>query len=220
MIARRGLMIGAAAAAALTLRPLNAGPVATRPPRLLAFGDSLTAGFGLPSDQGLVPVLSRWLADNGRSAKLVNAGLSGDTTYGGRIRIGWSILRGADAIMVELGGNDMLTGIPVSKSEANLDAILTRATANGRPVLLVGIQAPPGDPEWRQEWADMWPRLADRHGVLLWSDLYAPISALPHHQRVSMLQSDGTHPSAAGVRLIVDALGPKVRDLLDAVKTD
>lgn len=208
-------MIGRREMIALAALTLAAGPVPARTPaRILAFGDSLTAGYGLKPDAGLVPVLTRWLAENGRPVQVVNGGLSGDTTYGGRVRIGWSLLRGADAVIVELGGNDMLIGIPPENTEANLDAILTHATSGGRPVLLVGVPSPAKDDAERLAWAAIWPRLAERHGALLWPDLYAPIAALPPQKRTAMLQSDGVHPSAEGVRLIVEALGPSVLNLI------
>lgn len=183
------------------------------PPRILAFGDSLTAGYGLPQGKGLVPVLSRRLAQQGRPAILLDGGLSGDTSYGGRVRIGWSLRRGADAVMVQLGGNDMLTGITPARAEANFDAILTRAGQDGRPVLLIGIRTPEDHPQ-QAEWAALWPRLAARHHCLLLADLYAPLAAIAARDRAAYLLADGTHPSAQGVELIVEALAPKVRDLL------
>ncbi|MBU3028574.1 arylesterase [Paracoccus sp. XHP0099] len=184
------------------------------PPRLLALGDSLTGGSGLEPRDGLVPVLSDWLAARGRRVEILNAGEAGDTTSGGRDRIDRLLDQNVDAVMVELGGNDMLMGLGPEQAEANLDAILSRAGANGRPVLLVGIQAPPGDAAWRQAWAELWPRLAGQHEVVLLPDLYAPLVALPADELAQMLQRDGLHPSAKGVRLIVEALGPKVETLL------
>lgn len=213
MIRRRRLLALGALLAVSARAPLLAGQPAP-PPRLLAFGDSLTAGGGLAPDEGLVPVLSAWLAAHGSPARLINAGRGGDTTADGRRRIADALRQGADAVMVELGGNDMLGGLDPAAAERNLDAILTQAGAGGRPVLLVGIQAPPGDPAWRQGWAEMWPRVARRHGALLWADLYAPLAALPAAQQGRMLQADGIHASAEGVRVIVEALGPTVRQLL------
>lgn len=192
-----------------------ATPAQAQMPQVLAFGDSLTEGYGLTTRQGLVPVLEDWLARHGTPATISNAGLSGDTTYGGRVRIGWSLRRfGGDAVIVELGGNDMLMGFSPEKAEANLDAILTQAGASGRPVLLVGIQAPQGPSEWRNAWARIWPRLAQRHDAYLLPDLYAPLAAAPKSVRPALLQADGVHPSAKGVRLIVEALGPCVQALI------
>ncbi|MDP5307493.1 arylesterase [Paracoccus spongiarum] len=214
-IARRDvLMLGAMAA----LAPCGAGAALPAPPRLLAFGDSLTAGYGLAPDEGLVPVLSGWLAARGHPVRLLNAGLSGDSTYGGRVRIGWSLLRRPDAAIVALGGNDMLMGLAPEQAEANLDAILARATAGGRPVLLVGVRAP--DPARQPGWAAIWPRLAERHGTLLWPDLFAPLAALAPDRLAQALQPDGVHPTASGVRIIVEGLGPLVLRLLDRLDRD
>lgn len=192
-----------------------AWPAWADPPRILMFGDSLTAGAGLPAGQGLTAQLERWLDDQGTPATILNGGLSGDTTYGGRVRIVTALARHRpDAVIVELGGNDMLRGWSPGRAESNLDAILTRAGVEERPVLLVGIQAPVRDAAWRRRWAAIWPRLAERHGALLMADLYAPIAALPGDRRAPLLQGDGVHASARGVQAIVRALGPRVQALI------
>lgn len=189
-------------------------------PRVVIFGDSLTEGFGLPPEDGLVPALDRWLEAQGQGAHLVNAGLSGDTTYGGRVRIGAALRRGADAVVVELGGNDLLGGFEPAATEANLDAILTRAgrdrMGRPRPVLLVGI-AVPGHPKAAQ-WAEIWPRLAARHDALLLADLYAPITGAA--DPFALLQPDRLHPNAQGVEKLVEHLGPKLLELLDKTEED
>lgn len=218
---RHALILGAALALPAGRRAARAEGAPARPaalPRLLAFGDSLTAGFGLPPHQGLVPRLGAWLAAAGQPADILNGGLSGETTEGGLTRIGWALLRGPDAVMVELGGNDMLIGVSPKRAEANLDRILTRAGAGGRPLLLVGVQAPARLDT--AAWAAIWPRLAARHDALLVPDLYAPIAALPPEDRSRMLQPDGVHPSEPGVRLIVEALGPEVLRLLGRATPD
>jgi acyl-CoA thioesterase-1 len=206
---RRHLLIMGAVLAAT-------GPVRAQAlPRLMCFGDSLTAGYGLPREQGLVPQLANYLHDTRRAAQLINAGISGDTTYGGRVRIGLSIERHEpDAIIVELGGNDMLRKFDPVKSGQNLDAILTAATKGGRPVLLVGIHAPAGDADWRRGWSQLWPTLANRHQTLLLQDLYAPLAEVAPEDRALLLQDDGVHPSALGVQRIVQHLGPVTAQLL------
>ncbi len=207
MIGRRGVL---AAAGAMAL----AGAAPTRP-RVLAFGDSLFAGYGLPRGAGMVPQLQAWLDRYGPPAHVVGAALSGDTTYGGRVRIGLSLHRHRpDAVIVELGGNDMLMGWAASRAESNLDAILIQASAGGRPLLLVGLNPIPGDPAWRQAWRAIWPRLAERHGAVLLPSLYAPIAALPKAEHRNYLLGDGVHPNAAGIRLMAAALGPKVGQML------
>lgn len=187
-------------------------------PRVVIFGDSLTEGYGLSPDKGLVPALDRWLAAQGREAHLVNAGLSGDTTYGGRARINAALRRGADAVVVELGGNDMMGGIDAKAAEANLDAILTRAghdrMGRPRPVLLVGIAAP--DHPRAAEWAALWPRLAARHDTLLLADLYTPITGAS--DPFVLLQPDRLHPNAGGVEALAEHMGPKLLELLDQIE--
>nr|WP_111302005.1 arylesterase [Paracoccus saliphilus] len=206
---RRDVLAGATALA--VARPAAADTV----PSLLCFGDSLTAGYGLGRTEGLVPQLSHWLADRGHRVRLIDGGMSGDTTYGGRVRIGLSLRRHRpDAVMVELGGNDMLRGWSADQAEANLDAILTTAGEGGRPLLLVGIHSPGGDAAWRKGWAAIWSRLAARHEALLLPDLYAPLAAVPPARRGPLMLRDGVHPSAQGVRLIVDHLGPVAAELV------
>ncbi|WP_295043724.1 arylesterase [uncultured Paracoccus sp.] len=208
MIGRRGLLGGAGAMALAGAAPPR--------PRVLAFGDSLFAGYGLPRGAGMVPQLQAWLDRNGPPVTILPAAISGDTTYGGRARIGFSLRRNRpDAVIVELGGNDMLLGWTAARAEANLDAILARAGQGGRPLLLVGLNPIPGDADWRQAWRAVWPRLADRHGAVLLPSLYAPIAALPKAEHRDYLLADGVHPNAAGIRLMVAALGPKVGQMLD-----
>lgn len=210
----------------MTLRALalflamTTAPLAARaePIRLLAFGDSLTAGYGLAASQGLVPRLQQWLADRGHDVLVLDGGISGDTTAGGRARIAQALARGRpDAVMVELGGNDLLYNLDVAGAESNLDAILTAAGQGGRPVLLVGIAKPDRDEARRRAWAELWPRLAQRHGALLYENLYAPLFALSPADLPRMLQADRVHASAEGVGLVVEALGPQVEALLAQV---
>ncbi|WP_347139995.1 arylesterase [Paracoccus sp. SSK6] len=206
MIGRRGVLAGAAMALAAAAPPR---------PRVLAFGDSLFAGYGLAPGQGMVPQLQAWLDRDGTPATVIAAALSGDTTYGGRARIGFSLRRHRpDAVIVELGGNDMLLGWSAARAEANLDAILAQAGQGGRPLLLVGLNPVPGEAAWRQAWRDIWPRLAERHGAVLLPSLYAPIAARPRSEHRNYLLADGVHPNAAGIRLMAAALGPKVRQML------
>ena len=184
-------------------------------PRILMLGDSLTAGFGLPASQSLPRQLERWLADRGTPATIINGGLSGDTSYGGRVRIGPALRRHQpDAVIVELGANDMLMGLPPARTRANLAAILSRAAAGGRPVLLVGIGAPTRDRALRARWAAIWPALAQGSGARLMPDLYAPITAVPPAARGPLLQRDGLHPSASGTAALAHALGPHVQALI------
>lgn len=192
-------------------------PAAAEMPEVLAFGDSLTQGYGLMPGEGLVPQLQGWLAAQGTEVQVVNAGVSGDTTAGGRARIDWSLTPGIDAVIVELGGNDLLRGLPPAAARANLDAILATVTARGLPVLLVGLPAPGNyGPAYKAEFDAIWPALAEKYHALLLPDLLAPIAALPPEERAArgLMQGDNIHPSAAGVKLVVAELGPKVLELL------
>lgn len=117
-------------------------PAWAEPVTVVALGDSLTAGYGLSPEAGLVPQLQAWLTEQGRDVVVVNAGVSGDTTAGGLARLDWSLTPETDALIVELGGNDMLRGLPPAEARANLEAILKAGQARGLPMLLVGMKAP------------------------------------------------------------------------------
>lgn len=197
---------------------LCAGAAAqTAPPVLVAFGDSLTAGFGLPPEDGFVPQLQAWLAARGSEVTVQNAGVSGDTTAGALARIDWTLSAPVDAMIVTLGGNDLLRGIPPEEARANLDAILSRAGEQGVPVLLVPMAAPGNyGADYKTAFDAIYPELAAKHGALLAEPFLAPILALPDRQQAlaDFIQPDGLHPNAKGVALVVEALGPKVLDLL------
>ena len=199
---------------------LAAAPMAAATPlRILAFGDSLTEGYGLPRKDGLVPQLQNWLRARGHDVLVLNGGLSGDTTAGGRVRIGYSLARHKpDAVIVELGGNDLLMGFSPAMVEDNLDSILGQAGKAGRPLLLVGIASPDHDDPLRRDWAEVWPRMAAQHDALLMENLYQPLFDLPGEGYKTMLQPDGLHASAEGVGLIVQSLGPKVEALIEKAK--
>ena len=194
---------------------LAATPVAAEPLRILAFGDSLTEGYGLLPKDGLVPQLQNWLTARGHDVVVLNGGLSGDTTAGGRVRIGYSVARHKpDAVIVELGGNDLLLGFTPRSVENNLDSILDQAGKGEKPLLLVGIASPELSADQQRAWAEIWPRVAARHDALLMPNLDQPLFDLPGDGYLAMLQEDRLHASAAGVHLIVESLGPKVEELI------
>ncbi len=202
------------ALAVLLLAPLAAGAA---PKSLLAFGDSLTAGYGLAPDEGFVPQLQRWLADRGADVAVINAGVSGDTTAGGLARLDWTLSAPVDAMILTLGGNDLLRGLPPEAARANLDAILTKAAEKGIPVLLVPMQAPGNyGKDYKDSFDAIYAGLAAKHGAILADPFLAPILALPDRQKAlaDYVQPDGIHPDADGVALVVEALGPKVLELL------
>jgi acyl-CoA thioesterase I len=189
--------------------------------RILAFGDSLTAGFGLPDGAGFVPRLEAWLADHGAGdVTVVNGGVSGDTSAGGLARIGWALGDDIDGVIVELGANDMLRGIDPGVTQANLDGILTEIDAAGLPAILAGLPAPPNYPEdYRRAYKAMFRDLAREHGAIYYSSFLAGMGqGRSVRQIMRLMQSDGLHPNADGVAAIVDHIGPVVLELVAAAR--
>lgn len=196
---------------------LLATPAVGEEVTILALGDSLTAGYGLQQDAGLVPQLQDWLDARSQNATLINAGVSGDTTAGGLARLDWSLTPEVDAVIVALGGNDFLRGIDPGVSRANLAGILDITAREGLDVLLVGINASGNyGPDYQQEFNAMYPELAESYGALLVRDFFdgfrEPVEV--GTDLGDFMQADGIHPNAAGVALIVDSLGPFVEDLI------
>jgi acyl-CoA thioesterase I len=196
------------------------GSVFAEPLTIVALGDSLTAGYGLDQNVGFVPQLQGWLVAQGRDVKVVNAGVSGDTTAGGLARLDWSLSEDADALIVNLGGNDLLRGLDPAGSRANLDAILAKAAGRGLPVLLVGLRAPGNyGAAYKDAFDAIFPELAAKYGALVTENYFLPL--IDQNTRLldpALMQADGIHPNAKGVAVLVAVLGPKVLDLLDRVK--
>jgi acyl-CoA thioesterase-1 len=179
------------------------------PVRILALGDSLTAGYGLPEPDAFTSQLQRALVGAGLEATVINAGVSGDTSAGGRARLGWAMSDKPDAMILELGANDGLRGLDPKETERNLDAILAGAKAAGLPVLLSGMKAPPNlGAEYGAEFDAVYPRLAAKHGVLFDPFFLEGVAARPE-----LNQDDGIHPNAAGVAVIVERMLPLVLKL-------
>ena len=188
---------------------------AAEPPvRLLALGDSLTAGYGLPPGEGFVPRLQAALAAAGRSVRVIDAGVSGDTTAGGLARLDWALADQPQAALVELGGNDGLRGLPPQQSKANLAGILDRLARRGIPVLLAGMLAPPNlGAEYGREFAAVFHDLArERPGVIFYPFFLDGVAGDP-----ALNQPDGIHPNARGVAVVVGRILPAVETLLDRV---
>ena len=186
---------------------------------LVALGDSLTQGYGLPQGEGFVPALQDWLEGQGRDVNVINAGVSGDTTAGGLSRVAWSLTDETDAMIVALGGNDLLRGIAPETARANLDGILSAATERGLPVLLVGLLAPSNyGPEYKQAFDALYVELSEKYGTLFYPEFFAGLrdenGAQPQNL-AAFMQPDGIHPNAEGVERIVDEMGPVVAELLD-----
>ncbi len=206
----------------LALAFVLAAPAVAQEITIAALGDSLTQGYGLVQDDGFVPQLQDWLAARGHQARLINAGVSGDTTAGGLSRIGWTLTPDVDALILALGGNDLLRGLPPEASRANLEGILIAARDAGVPVLLVGMEAPGNyGPEFKAAFDAIYPDLAAQYGALHAESFLGPLTqaaeADPRAALASYMQADGIHPNAAGVALIVEALGPVVERLIAAV---
>jgi acyl-CoA thioesterase-1 len=183
-----------------------------------ALGDSLTQGYGLPPEDGFVPQLSDWLTSAGADITLINAGVSGDTTAGGLSRIEWTLTPEVDALIVALGGNDILRGIDPAVARANLSGILDVAQSRGLPVLLVGLDAPSNyGADYEADFEAIYTDLAADYDTLLYPDFLAAISSQPDRASAlrDLMQPDGIHPNATGVRRIVDDLGPSVLDLIE-----
>lgn len=211
----KGKLVALAVAALVTF-PARAEPV-----NVLAFGDSLTAGYGLAAEDGFVPQLQAWLNDKGIEAVVINGGVSGDTTAGGLARIDWALTPDVDAMILALGGNDLLRGLPPEQARANLDAILARADARGIPVLIVPVEAPANyGPDYKARFDAIWQDLATAHGVLLGPPFLAPITRIEDRARAlaDYMQADGIHPNAQGVALIVREIGPHVARLIERAR--
>ena len=194
----------------LLLFCFNTVPALAAEKLVLAFGDSLTAGYNLPPGQGFAPQLQAALRREGIAATVANAGVSGDTTAGGRARLGWTLSglpRQPDLAIVELGANDMLRSVDPAETEKNLDAILAELKARHIPVLLAGMLAARNlDPAYRARFEAIFPRLARKYGAKLYPFFMDGVA-----QDRSLRQADGLHPTAAGVRVIVTRIGPAVR---------
>ncbi|MEL7468552.1 MAG: arylesterase [Pseudomonadota bacterium] len=197
---------------------LSVGLAQAAPLKLVALGDSLTHGYGLPPEDGFVPQLERWLKGQGQDVTVINMGVSGDTTEGGRARIDWALGGGADAVIVALGGNDLLRGIDPQRSRENLDAMLGALSAKGLPVLLAGMQAPLNyGPEFKEAFDGMYPAVAEAHGAILYPSFMEGLVTETGTME-DLIQDDGIHPNSKGVALMVESIGPKVLELLARVE--
>ena len=196
---------------ALALVVLTAAGVSAAPKTILAFGDSLTAGLGLGPADAFPAKLEAALKARGHDVKVINAGVSGDTAVDGAARLDWALSEPVDAVIVELGANDALRGLPVAQSEQALDQLLTALDQKKLPVLLAGMKAPPNmGAEYQQQFDGMYQRLAAKHpGTILYPFFLDGVAADPR-----LNQPDGMHPTAAGVDVIVARMLPSVEQLL------
>ena len=176
-------------------------------------GDSLTSGHGLIKGESLPDKLQEALQKDAPGAQVLNAGVSGDTTAGGKSRLAWSLSAKPDALIVALGANDGLRGLAPEQTYANLNAILEAAKKAEIPVLLAGMRGPPNfGPEYGAAFNAVFPRLAKEHGTGFYPFLLDGVAAIP-----DLNQDDGIHPNPKGVAVIVKNLLPHVRDLIAQV---
>ena len=186
----------------------------TKPLKLVAFGDSLSAGYNLPGSAAFPTVLEKLLRDKGISVEIANAGVSGDTSQGGLERLDWSVPDGTDGVILELGANDALRGVDPALTETSLDAIVTRLKARGIPVLLAGMYAPRSNgPDYVARFDAIYPKLAEKHGLILYPFFLDGIAG----DRV-LNQPDMLHPTAEGVRVIVQRILPTVERFLASLR--
>jgi acyl-CoA thioesterase I len=205
------------ATALLSISLLGASPPAPPEipgrPLVLAFGDSLTAGYGLDQGLGFAPQLQATLRRHGIAATVVDGGVSGDTSEAGKARLGWTLdglERKPDLVILELGANDMLRGLDPALTERNLDAMLTELERRQIPVLLAGMRAAPNlDPAYVARFDALYPALARRHRVATYPFFLEGVAA-----QNGMQQADGMHPTFGGVKRIVSGITPSVKKLL------
>ncbi|MWD27974.1 arylesterase [Aquicoccus sp. SCR17] len=192
------------------------------PVQIVALGDSLTAGYGLQRDKGFVPRLQAWLDARGAEAEVVNAGVSGDTTAGGLARAEWSLGDKADAMILALGGNDLLRGIDPAVTRENLRQILQIAEAKGVEVMLVGLQSSGNyGAAYKQEFDAIYPDLSEEFGTLYESNWFRALANDGQGMiDQKWMQGDGIHPNGRGVERIVEQLGPTVLDLVERAQAD
>ncbi len=180
---------------------------------IVAFGDSLMAGLNLPQEDAFPEQLEKALTAKSHDVRVINSGVSGDTASDGLARLDWAMPDDADAVILELGANDALRGLPVAEAEKALEEILTRLKARNIEVLIAGMEAPRNwGEDYTQAFRDMYSSLADRHDALLYPFFLDGVAMDP-----SLNLDDGIHPNADGVAVIVERILPDVEALIARV---
>ena len=199
-----------AAAFAAVIATLPAAYAQGQPIRLVALGDSLSAGYNLPQEAAFPTVLERALKAKGYKVEVANAGVSGDTSSGGLDRLDWSVPDGTDGVILELGANDMLRGLDPTGTRKNLDAIVERLKSRNIPVLLAGMVASRNlGPAYVQKFDSIYPDIAKTHDLVLYPFFLDGVAG-----DRSLNLPDGLHPSAKGVEIIVERILPSVESFL------
>jgi acyl-CoA thioesterase I len=177
---------------------------------IVALGDSLTAGFGLPQSESFPTKLEAALKAQGKNVSVVNAGVSGDTVSAALARLDWALPPEANAVIVELGGNDALQGLPPAEIEAALAKIIERLKAKGLPVLIAGMESPRNmGKDYVDQFRAIYADLAERYGAVLYPFFLDGVAL-----DAGLMQEDAIHPNAKGVDRIVQGILPKVDELL------
>jgi acyl-CoA thioesterase-1 len=206
------MLLFAAAALATPLQSARAGRLL----KLVAFGDSLTAGYMLPADAAFPAVLEKALKAKGHDVSIANAGVSGDTTTGGLDRLDWSVPDGTDGVILELGANDMLRGTDPAVTRKALDTIISRLKARGIPVLLAGMKASTNlGPDFIAKFDAIYPDLAQQYGLVLYPFFLTGIAGDP-----ALNLADRLHPNPKGVQRIVEEILPSVETFLGRLQAN
>ncbi len=184
---------------------------------ILAYGDSLVAGYGLPAEAAFPSQLEAELQARGHQVNVINAGVSGDTTAGGLARLDWTLAGDApDIVLLALGANDALRGIDPASTKDNLDAMLDRLLEDNIPVLLAGMMAPRNwGREYQEAFDSLYPALAEKHDVPLYPFILEGVATDP-----ALNQADGIHPNAQGVKVMVEGLAPALEPLIEGLKPE
>jgi acyl-CoA thioesterase-1 len=210
-LVRRVLAVNLCVAA--LLMPAHADD-SKRPIKLVAFGDSLTAGYMLPPAQAFPAQLAKALRDKGHTVEVSNAGVSGDTTANGLERFDWAIPEGTEAVILELGANDALRGLPPKNARANLEQIISKLRARNIEVLLAGMVAPKNmGSAFEREFNPIYSELASKYGLVYYPFFLDGVAMDP-----ALNLGDGIHPSGKGVAKIVERILPSVEELLSRVE--
>ncbi|HEX7283409.1 MAG TPA: arylesterase [Vicinamibacterales bacterium] len=190
--------------------PAPAAPVAAARPRVVFLGDSLTAGLGLPTDQSYPSLIGKRLEDKGLEYEIVNAGVSGDTSAGGLRRLDWSLQGDVRALVVALGANDGLRGLPPDEMKKNLEAILDRAKGRNIPVVLAGMEAPPNfGADYTRSFRQVYADLAKEYDVR-----FVPFMLQGVAGDASLNQADGIHPNAKGAEMVAELIWAELQPAL------
>ncbi len=183
-------------------------------PSIVVLGDSLVAGYRLSPGKGFIEKLQDNLNAKGITAKIIGAGVSGDTTSGGLARLNWSVPEGTDGVLLELGANDALRGLPPQATEKNLESMITQLQERGIKVLLIGIPAPPNMGEdYTKEFNPIYKKLADKYELILYPFFLEGVLTHP-----DKLLEDGMHPNARGVEVVVENILPLVQLFIEDLR--